>query len=131
MGPDSGRRPKSPTYNFTMGCAFRGDYIGLTYKTVPEAGREKKTLGPTTLVGSHASHHFFQCAARPRPEPEELALFRNLATIAQGFMPPSVRGSHAGSSFQTLGWSEYEYQRECKAMSNCRHAACHAGASGD
>jgi hypothetical protein len=29
--------------------------------------------------------------------PEMLALFRNLATIAQGSMPLSVRASHAGS----------------------------------
>src|SRR5712691_8003276 len=33
--------------------------------------------------------------------------------------------------FQTIGWSEYEYQREYKAKSHCRYAACHAGVTGD
>src|ERR1700688_146863 len=60
-----------------------------------------------------------------------LALACNLATIAQGSMPLSVRASHAGSRLLDDWMEEHEYQREYKATSNCRHAACPAGATGD
>src|SRR5712672_3068315 len=67
-GDVAGSRLQCPIYHFTMCGGFSGDYIALTYK-------------------------------QPLPSPSQrmLALFRNLATIAQGSVPLSVRASHAGS----------------------------------
>src|SRR5437763_1300668 len=116
--------PKLQGPSITLLCAEHSKEITSHFRARGVGGRREKRSTGSTLVGSDTNRLILSSGSPSQARAG--GSLRSFVTLLQSRKLPvtlSVRASHAGSRLSTIGWSEYEYQRESETKSIYRHAA--------